>query len=316
MYIRSDESDYVQIGNLFLPRDASQYGYKSADEISKIARRNYQAELDAKAAEEKRLADAARGQINYEKAFGNIREGEGVPVDDQLNDMFDVLVPPEGCCDNLGGELVRAMMRVMYRNWNDGDLFYEGYGLETCCSDAAFIMDNTDDSISSKLYSIAESGLDDEHGNEYTDKLNEVAGDLIAYLREHPEVFGQDTVDSRNYNSSTINEIKDAAPTYEYDVEVPYRVQEHIDAGHIEWDDVWEEIRGYAEYDLGGDVNNWCLDGCTIEGLDREQLAAWEHDCPRWLNQWAEDLDKEYPFDDEEAGEEEEYDEDDSDEDI
>lgn len=45
--------------------------------------------------------------------------------------VFDALVPASGAADNLGGEIMRAAMRIAYRYWNDGDIAGEGYGRET-----------------------------------------------------------------------------------------------------------------------------------------------------------------------------------------
>ena len=45
--------------------------------------------------------------------------------------VFDALVPASGASDNLGGEIMRAAMRIAYRYWNDGDIAGEGYGRET-----------------------------------------------------------------------------------------------------------------------------------------------------------------------------------------
>lgn len=311
MYISADESDYVRVGNMMFPTDASGYGYASAEEISRRTKQKYEAELAAKAAEEKRLAEAEKGRLIYKTVFADL--DESLAPDDQLDHIFEILVPGQGQCDNLGGELVRGMMRVLYRDYNDGDLFYEGYGLETCASDAAFVMDNTDDDIYGMMFAIAEGGLE---GDEYTDSLNRVAGKLIEYLKNHPEVFGQDTEDCRSYESNTIKEIEEAAPKYEYEIEISDRISDHIDANHIDWDDVYNQVSSWAEYDLGGYARHWALDGITIEDLDREQLSQWEDRYWKWLDDWADELDGEYPLEEEDEDEEDEYDDEDDDEEM
>ena len=45
--------------------------------------------------------------------------------------LFDKLVPSSGKCETLGGEILRAVSRIGYRWYNDGDKFLEGYGRET-----------------------------------------------------------------------------------------------------------------------------------------------------------------------------------------
>lgn len=59
---------------------------------------------------------------------------------DRLQKLFDELVGPSGPADTKEGELVRAMMKIHYRYYNDGDYFYRGYGVETAGSCAAYLM--------------------------------------------------------------------------------------------------------------------------------------------------------------------------------
>ena len=46
--------------------------------------------------------------------------------------LFDELVPLCGPADTIAGEIVRAFVRLNYRNYNDGDHLGVGYGKETC----------------------------------------------------------------------------------------------------------------------------------------------------------------------------------------
>ena len=50
----------------------------------------------------------------------------------KLSRMFDEHVPMSGKADTVGGEIVRAISRIGYRWWNDGDHIGVGYGNETC----------------------------------------------------------------------------------------------------------------------------------------------------------------------------------------
>ena len=45
--------------------------------------------------------------------------------------LFDKLVPGMGKADTLEGETLRAINRIIYRYYNDGDYWYCGYGTET-----------------------------------------------------------------------------------------------------------------------------------------------------------------------------------------
>lgn len=57
----------------------------------------------------------------------------------ELEKMFDVYVPASGMADTLGGELLRAYVRLLYRCENDGDVPFEGYGNITCNSSWRFL---------------------------------------------------------------------------------------------------------------------------------------------------------------------------------
>lgn len=51
--------------------------------------------------------------------------------EERINKLFKELVPETGKADSLAGELVRAMSRIGYRFYNDGDQLGIGYGKET-----------------------------------------------------------------------------------------------------------------------------------------------------------------------------------------
>lgn len=325
-YVKADwnDDDYVNIGGLMLPRDASDYGYQSAEEISRQTKKDYQDELARREREAKRQKEAELGLANYEKAFAEVDPVQ--KPEDQLEFIFNALVPSSGKCDNLGAELVRAMMRVLYRDWNDGDVFYDGYGLETCVSDAAFVMDKTsntyededdddyDDDANSEIYrTMIGIAADALSGREYTAALNEVTGMLINYLRNHPELFGKDTEDCRSYKSYTIEEIKDAVPTYEYECDLSGDLERYIDNDCISWDDIEDWLDDMC-YEFGGQVNQRALDWYEIDELSPEQYETWEREFPKRISSYLDYLEEEYPNYGESEDEEEYYDEEDEDE--
>lgn len=296
MYIRAAEwndDDYIRVGNLMLPKDASGYGNMTGEEISRSVKKDYERELARRAEEEKRLADIARGKANYDMVFfATDSTSVSQKPSDTLDDMFEVAVPPQGQCDNIGCELIRAMMRVMYRDYNDGDVFYQGYGLETCCSDAAFVMDNTDDEIYRDFMNIAENGYED---NAYTQALENITGKLIEFLRNNPEIFGKDTVDCRSYHSGTVDEIEEAAPEYEFDIDVSWELDDFVNRGCIDWDDVESWLNELAEYDYGGEVgSNWGGGSYIVTELSKEEYDNWEDSFSSSLNSYKDDLVDEY----------------------
>lgn len=59
---------------------------------------------------------------------------------ERINELFEELVPESGKAESLAGELVRAMARIGYRWYNDGDQVGIGYGRETCNPAARFLI--------------------------------------------------------------------------------------------------------------------------------------------------------------------------------
>ncbi|MFY4731248.1 hypothetical protein, partial [Nitrospira sp. BLG_2] len=53
--------------------------------------------------------------------------------------LFSKLVPNQGKCETLEGETLRAINRIIYRYYNDGDYWFTGYGCETAGPAETFI---------------------------------------------------------------------------------------------------------------------------------------------------------------------------------
>ena len=52
-------------------------------------------------------------------------------IEERNGKLFNELVPANGKCETLGGEILRAANRVSYRYYNDGDIAWKGYGCQT-----------------------------------------------------------------------------------------------------------------------------------------------------------------------------------------
>jgi hypothetical protein len=76
-------------------------------------------------------------------------------------------------------------MKILYRDYNDGDVFYKGYGLETCGSAAQFIMDINDD-FWSAFNEVRENDYQVEEL--YTKELEKLTSMLLKYLIENPSI--------------------------------------------------------------------------------------------------------------------------------
>jgi hypothetical protein len=140
----------------------------------------------------------------------------------RMNELFEKYVPAMGATETKVGEVVRALSRVAYRWFNDGDYFHEGYGAETCGKAATFLIQNTTLEIA-KLFS------DEFYDDSYKEWLEilcvQVLDYLDDYLDENPEggVCPYDMFKGENFFEDRINqdsEIDDyEEEEYDYDDE-------------------------------------------------------------------------------------------------
>lgn len=287
--INEAESDYIKIGNMVLPKNAANYGYADYKTIAKDAKKNYEKEKEDERKEKERQKQIEAGKVFYDKFMEIYNKNKD--FEKLMTALFDEFVPASGRCDTLGAELIRAIERVRYRDYNDGDRFYEGYGLETCASDAAFIAENTNDDIYETIVNIADNY--DDSDSEYTNRLNSLAKDVINYIKNTPEIGALPTEDSRSFNSDLIYEWTANSKHYEFDVEIPYDIQDFIDRGHIGYDDVRDFIDNLTSY-YGGTLNSWAADAYTIEELSQDEYDEWKRNCYNEFDDWYKDLVDEY----------------------
>lgn len=220
-------------------------------------------------------------------------------ITDQLQVYFDELVPAQGKADTVAGELVRAMMRILYRDYNDGDLFYSGYGKETCGGSVVYLMDKVED-LERPFSNIVENQYEDQY---YTTELEDAAYILIEYLNNHPELFTQkNEEDSRNVDENRLDDYF-SLPLYEFEPDTSYDESYYA----VSDDDIDEFIRGVVSSDLSsGDVNRWARDGWTIVDLDKEDYDTLQELWDRWFRDFLVDYERqeEDEYEDEEDFEE------------
>jgi len=81
----------------------------------------------------------AWGEVPYS---GRRSGNEGKTISDLFGECYkEAEIPSQGPAPTLYGEIVRAVNRIAYRAWNDGDFFCCGYGIETCGNAAQFLID-------------------------------------------------------------------------------------------------------------------------------------------------------------------------------
>lgn len=169
-----------------------------------------------------------RGKELYDK-FKNLKS---------YDDVFELLVPDSGKADTVAGELWRAISRLEYRFFNDGDKFYEGYGRETAGSSAVYLIDEFDDLFSDDLIDMV--GVDDNDYERYIEHLKEVA---FNFLESNPDLFGTvNEHDSRSSKEYNIDKVDDFAEPRDYDYTVNVRKYYNDDLDIYLWDYLANEI--------------------------------------------------------------------------
>ncbi len=280
-----DFADNITEADVVIPKDKM----FDPDSISLtgIARQAKEAEdaRIAKEAEDKRRAEA---EIRLKPMLDELSK-----ADDKLELLFDKLVPSSGKADSVAGEMVRAMMRILYRDYNDGDVFYEGYGLETCGDSVEYLMDSDAD-LTDDFKAIVEDQLTDEA---YTDAITAISNKLVDFIINNPYLMVEDNdIDSRSYG---INWLEENQPKYDYSCTLPDDVVEHmnnddISSQDLEWELAYWEIPGLGSIEKNCDSLNVNRNDVEINGLTKDAYDWIKEHLYRELESYASTLDEEY----------------------
>ena len=102
----------------------------------------------------------------------------------KLGELFEELVPAMGKAPTVAGEIVRAINRISYRNWNDGDHIGVGYGRETCNPAARYLGAKCGEEVASLISAIW--GI--ENDKAYDLILGQLEAEVVKYLERNPEL--------------------------------------------------------------------------------------------------------------------------------
>jgi hypothetical protein len=250
----------------------------SSVSLKNVAKRSKE-EADKAAEAEVKKAKRAEMRSKYASVEDIIESGfkAGKKPSDILEDIFDIMVPGQGIADTRAGEIVRAMMRVLYRYYNDGNYFFEGYGLETAADSIAYIMDTIKDADSFIRRMIEYSYKYEDNGDNYEADLEELTDIVIHYIAKNfDELLDLNTEDSRDWPSQSLDYIIDNQPTYEYDVYGSDDVVALVENGVINAFDLKNYIESMLSYDnnfTGAEVHRpstYDSTELTIENLTKD----------------------------------------------
>ena len=113
-------------------------------------------------------------------------------IDGDLDSWFEDYVPQSGKANTVGGEIVRAAQRILYRWYNDGDMIGSGYGNQTCNPAARLLINYLPDDriVKEEIESLLnrDKRLSDEEYDSFAETLK---SDVEDFLRDNEKLFHQ-----------------------------------------------------------------------------------------------------------------------------
>lgn len=114
------------------------------------------------------------------------------------NEIWDALwdehVPAMGIAPTVGGEILRAMSRILYRFYNDGDMVGNGYGNETCNSSDRYLSDAVPDYQSLDRFNGAQE-------KEYEEAMLKNHRIVFGYIQKNPDLFQKNNTEDSSETS-------------------------------------------------------------------------------------------------------------------
>ena len=269
-------------------------------------RRKRMEEEDERIAEEERLRHIEEMKAEHADFFNKLT---GVP-DKDIVTVFEEFVPASGKSDTVGGEIARAVNRIGYRYNNDGDIFFLGYGIETCGAPASYLMqfDEIGDCLLDFAKSHKNTGSVDAIEADYDNFLDQLYAVTMDYLNEHPDLYFEANDD--DMHKFPEEDWKKYEPVDSLYIEIPGAVitymedYEFFDLGEIETDA--EDIaRQYGVSSRDVSVGRYYIE---IEDIPITELEELERELYSMLENWEREGDDRYDeYEEEQEDEEEDY---------
>jgi len=86
------------------------------------------------------IKEEVKKVITENNTVDNTSESFRKSIEDKISKLFDKLVPGSGPAETVEGEMVRAINRILFRYYNDGDFYFRGYGKETVSPSVKYLL--------------------------------------------------------------------------------------------------------------------------------------------------------------------------------
>jgi len=136
---------------------------------------------------------------------GKLYEFVGKELEDRNEPLYNELVPGQGDAETVEGEMLRAINRIVYRFYNDGDKYFQGYGTETAGPAHSFLV-NANHPLKSAMVKLFDEPSGD---NSYERMLKDVLDMILDYIESR----------QGKYTPNNVGDMFDYEPEFEDDEE-------------------------------------------------------------------------------------------------
>lgn len=122
----------------------------------------------------------------------------------KFNQYSKILMKPFGKSDTVAGEIVRAVNRICYRFYNDGDIIGCGYGNETCNAAGRYILKYGNKGIKGVLKVLWDGEIKDDfeamEDSIYELLLSQLVEETVKYLDSKSDELNNRTPDMLDFS--------------------------------------------------------------------------------------------------------------------
>jgi hypothetical protein len=123
-----------------------------------------------------------------------LKEFVGGELEKRNQVLYDELVPGMGKADTQEGEMLRAINRIVYRYYNDGDEYMRGYGTETAGPAHSFLI-NANTGVRSAMQKIFSTGTD------YEETIEDALEHIVSHIEAKQGKYTPNSEDMFSYKA-------------------------------------------------------------------------------------------------------------------
>lgn len=159
------------------------------------------------------IKNIIKTNIKPVKEQKTITEFVGKELEDRNEPLYDKLVPGQGDAETVEGEMLRAINRIVYRFYNDGDKYFEGYGTETAGPAHSFLV-NANHPLKSAMVKLFDEPSGD---NSYERMLKDVLDMILDHIESRQGKYTKNTLGGMFDYEPEFEEEEDDEDDYDYD---------------------------------------------------------------------------------------------------